>query len=288
LQGFLENKKLNLELETAFSEIASLRSVHNDMSAKLYDNCKMIMVNYVDLWIMHSQVAHLLDDAKLELRELKTRSLLIGAYTSCHLLRFDLETSAIEIKNLKHKLYHSSRNSVLSPPYELCSSLKGKLLHVMKDNTMVKQEVAYLTSRLEGTVVSEKMIEYVLSRVEESATKSTNKLCVGFERCEDKGEKRAHKFIPTSNYHKEEKIIKSTKTHYPSSPKASFNPKREGRKEISKLRDEAFVCMICGRVTHLDEFCLCHKRIEKRHFEYAKNSYHDEFLDFPSRSYSRA
>jgi hypothetical protein len=46
---FCENKKLNFELEIVFSEIASLRSVHNDMSAKLCDNCNMIMVNYVDL-----------------------------------------------------------------------------------------------------------------------------------------------------------------------------------------------------------------------------------------------
>jgi hypothetical protein len=68
---FCENKKLNLELEIAFSEIASLRSVHDDMSAKSCDNCKMIMVNYEDLWLVHSHVASLLDDARLELRELK-------------------------------------------------------------------------------------------------------------------------------------------------------------------------------------------------------------------------
>jgi hypothetical protein len=57
------------------------------------------------------------------------------------------------------------------------------------------------------------MIEDNLSRVEESGTKSTYKLGVGFERCEDKVEKSAHKFIPISNYHQEEKTIKSTKTH---------------------------------------------------------------------------
>jgi hypothetical protein len=51
---FRENKKLNLELESAFSEIASLRSAHDDMSAKPYDNCTMIMVNYADLWLLHS------------------------------------------------------------------------------------------------------------------------------------------------------------------------------------------------------------------------------------------
>jgi hypothetical protein len=31
---FRENKRLNLELENSFSEIASLRSVHDNMSAK--------------------------------------------------------------------------------------------------------------------------------------------------------------------------------------------------------------------------------------------------------------
>jgi hypothetical protein len=46
---FRENKKLNLELESSFSEIASFRSVHDDMSAKPCDRCTMIMVNYADL-----------------------------------------------------------------------------------------------------------------------------------------------------------------------------------------------------------------------------------------------
>jgi hypothetical protein len=46
---FCENKKLNLELESAFSKIASLQSAHGDMSARPCDNCTMIMVNYADL-----------------------------------------------------------------------------------------------------------------------------------------------------------------------------------------------------------------------------------------------
>jgi hypothetical protein len=203
---FHKNKKLNLELENSFSEIASLRSVHIDMSAKPCHNCKMIMVNYVDLWLVHTKVASQLDGAKLELKELKARSLLLGACTSCPSLKSDLEACAIEIKELRHKFDHSSCYSVLSP---LCK---------------------YLTSHLERTIVSGKMIEDDLSRVEESATKSTYKLGVGIERCEDKGVKCAPKFVPSSNYHKEEETIKSTKIHYPSSPKPSFNPKREVRK----------------------------------------------------------
>jgi hypothetical protein len=39
--------------------------------------------------------------------------------------------------------------------------------------------------------------------------------------------------------------------------------------------------MFCGRASHLDEFCFHHKRIEKRRFDYARNSYRDEFIDFP-------
>jgi hypothetical protein len=84
-----------------------------------------------------------------------------------------------------------------------------------------------LTAHLDKTILSEKMIEEDLSRVEESATKSIYKLGVGLERCEDKGEKSAPKFIPSSNYHKKEEALKPTKTHYPSNPKPSFNPKRE-------------------------------------------------------------
>jgi hypothetical protein len=47
---------LNFELENSFFEMASIRSMHDDMSAKPYDNCKVIMVNYVDLCLVHSQV----------------------------------------------------------------------------------------------------------------------------------------------------------------------------------------------------------------------------------------
>jgi hypothetical protein len=86
------------------SEIASLRSVHDDMSAKPCDNCNMIMVNYVDLWLVHPHVASLLNGARLELRELRACFTLLGAWTTCPLLRYDLEASVIEIKDLSTNL----------------------------------------------------------------------------------------------------------------------------------------------------------------------------------------
>jgi hypothetical protein len=104
-----------LNLKVFFSEIASLRSMHDDMSAKPCDNCKMIMVNYAGLWLVHYHVASLLDCAKLELRELKAHSMLLGVCTSCLVLISDLEVSTVEIKDLKHKLDHSSRYTILSP-----------------------------------------------------------------------------------------------------------------------------------------------------------------------------
>jgi hypothetical protein len=115
----------------------------------------------------------LLDGARLKLRELKAHFTLLGACTNYPLLRSDLEAAAIEIKNLKHKLDHASHYTILSPPYEACVSLKGKLLHATKENTELQQEVAYLIARLEKTTLSEKMIEEDLSQVEKSATKST-------------------------------------------------------------------------------------------------------------------
>jgi hypothetical protein len=42
--------------------------MHNDMSAQPCENCNMIMENYADLWIVHTQVASQFKGAKLELK----------------------------------------------------------------------------------------------------------------------------------------------------------------------------------------------------------------------------
>jgi hypothetical protein len=83
------------------------------------------MVNYADLWLIHSHVASLLDRARLKLRELKARSTLLGTCTTCPLLRSDLEACAVEIKDIKHQIAHFSHYSVLSPPCNVCGSLKS-------------------------------------------------------------------------------------------------------------------------------------------------------------------
>jgi hypothetical protein len=98
----------------------------------------MIMVNYADLWLVHTQVASQLKDAKLELRELKAHSLLLGACTSCPILRSNLEAYVVEIKDLKCQIDHSSCYNVLSPPCKMCRSLKCKLFHATKENTKLK------------------------------------------------------------------------------------------------------------------------------------------------------
>jgi hypothetical protein len=247
---FCENKKLNLELKNSFVEIASLRSMHDDMSIKSCENYNIIMVNYADLWIVCTQVTSQLKDVKLELRELKAHSLLLVACLECPKLKLELNAHFLKVKELKTKLLEKPRVSITLPRCEVCESLKGKFFHAIKENTKLKQKVVYLTCRLERTVVSEKMIEDDLNHLKESAIKSTYKLGVGFERCEDKGEKSALKFVPSSNYHKKEEIIKSIKTHYPSNPKLSFNPKREVRKKPpSQERKLLFAYFVAGLVT---------------------------------------
>jgi hypothetical protein len=167
-----------------------------------------------------------------------------------------LGACSIEIKELKQRLDHSSRYKIFSPPCEVCGTLKGKLLHATKENFELKQEVACLSTHLERTKLSEKMIEDDLSQVEKSATKSRYKLGFGFERCEDKGKKSAPKFVPSSNYHKDEESLKPTKIHYPSNTKPSFNPKRGVKKNTLNPSEEVYICMFCGRMGHLDEFCF--------------------------------
>jgi hypothetical protein len=235
---------------------------------------------------MNSHIVSLLDSAMLKLRELKACSTLLGDCTSCPLLRSALDVAIVKIKHLKHRLDHASCYTILTPSCVVCGSLKGKLFHANKENIELKQKIAYLTTRLEKTVLNEKMIEEDLSRVKKSVIKSTYKLGVGFEGCEKKGEKSTTKFVASSNYHKEEEALKPTKTHYPFNPKSSFKLKRDVKKETPKLREKAFMCIFCGRASHLDEFYFRRKRIEKRRFDYARNSYHDEFSDFPPRSFS--
>jgi hypothetical protein len=106
--------------------------MHDDMNAKPCDNCKMIMVNYADLWLVRSHIASLLDFVKLELRELKAHSTLLGACTSCSVLRSNLEAYVIEINDLKYKLDHSSHYTILFPSCVVCSSFKGKLFMLTK------------------------------------------------------------------------------------------------------------------------------------------------------------
>jgi hypothetical protein len=108
------------------------------MSAQPCENYNMIMVNYADLWIVHTKVASQLKGAKLELKVFKACSLLLGVCTSCPMLKSDLEACSIEIKELKQRLDHSSRYKVFSPPCEVCGSLKAKLLHDTKENSELK------------------------------------------------------------------------------------------------------------------------------------------------------
>jgi hypothetical protein len=107
-----------------------------------------------------------------------------------------------------------------------------------------KRTLSYIRRLLlEKTVLSEKIINDDLSRVEECATNSTYILGDDFERCDNKGKKSAPKFIPSSTYHKAEKIIKSTKTHYTSNLKPSFNLKRCVKKETPNRERGSFYCM---------------------------------------------
>jgi hypothetical protein len=135
---FHENKRLNLELENFFAKIASLRSMHDDMSVEPYENCNMIMVNYVGFWIMHTQVASQLKGAKLELKELKARSLLLGACLECPKLKLELDTHSLKVKKLETKLLEKPRVSITSPPCEVYGTIKSKLFHATKENIKLK------------------------------------------------------------------------------------------------------------------------------------------------------
>jgi hypothetical protein len=108
------------------------------MSARPCENYNMIMVNYADLLIVHTQVASKLKGAKLELKELKARSLLLGACLECPKLKLELDARSLKVKELETKLLEKPHVSVTSPPCEVCGTLKCKIFHATKENTKLK------------------------------------------------------------------------------------------------------------------------------------------------------
>jgi hypothetical protein len=60
------------------------------------------------------------------------------------------------------------------------------------------------------------------------------------------------------------------------------------KKNTPNPSEEVYICMFCGRAGHLDEFYFRYKRMKKMRFDYARNSYRDESIDFPPCTSSRA
>jgi hypothetical protein len=83
------------------------------------------------------------------------------------------------------------------------------------------------------------------------------------------------KFVPISTYKDEEETLKAKPILYHPNSNPSFNPKKVQRQTIDSSMpnfDGVYICMFCGRVGHLDKFYFRRKRIEKRCFDYARNS----------------
>jgi hypothetical protein len=108
--------------------------MHDDMSAQSCENCNIIMVNYADLWIVHTQIASQLKGAKLELKKLKAPPLLLGACLECPKLKFELDARSFKVKELETKLLEKPHVSVTSPPCEVCGTLKGIFLCYQREH----------------------------------------------------------------------------------------------------------------------------------------------------------
>jgi hypothetical protein len=85
------------------------------MSAQPCENCNMIMMNYAQLWIVHTQVVSQLKGVKLELKELKARSLLLGAYLECPKVKLEFYTHSLKVKELETKLLEKPHFQSLHP-----------------------------------------------------------------------------------------------------------------------------------------------------------------------------
>jgi hypothetical protein len=208
VDAYHENNYFKANLDGSHIDVSPPKSLHNYMSDKDCDFCRLVMKDLAKLRVVHAQVASRLESTIYELNELKARPSLLGACLKCPKVKLELDARSLNVKKLETKLLEKSHVSVSSSSCEGCVSVKGKHVHATNENTMLVQDVAYLTSRLERTKLSEKIIEEDLSQVDECVTRSIHKLGLGYERCEDKGE-ISTKFVPSSTYNDEEETLKA-------------------------------------------------------------------------------
>jgi hypothetical protein len=95
---------------------------------------------------VHAQVVNQLESTICELDELKARPSLSDDCLKCPKFKLELDACSLNVKKLETKLVEKSHVSVISSPCELCVCLKGKLVHITNENTMLMQDVAYPTS----------------------------------------------------------------------------------------------------------------------------------------------
>jgi hypothetical protein len=97
---------------------------------------------------VHAQVASQLESTVCELDELKARPSLLGTCLECLKFKLELDAHSFNVKKLENELLKKSHVSASSSTCEVCVSLKGKLVHATNENTMLMQDVAYLTRGL--------------------------------------------------------------------------------------------------------------------------------------------
>jgi hypothetical protein len=140
-----ENNYFKANLDGSHIDVSPPKSLHNDMNDKDCDFCLVVMEDLAKLRNVHTQVASQLESTICELDELKARPSLLCACLKCPKLKLELDACSLNVKKLETKLLEKSHVSITSSPCELCVSLKGKLVHATNENTMIMQDVAYLT-----------------------------------------------------------------------------------------------------------------------------------------------
>ena len=146
-----ENNDLKAKLNGSHVDVAPFKSLHNDMSDKDCDFCLVVMEDLDTLRNVHDQVASQLESAMSELDELKAKETPLDACFQCPEFKLELDGCFLKVKELETELLEKSRVLMTPPPCEACGSLKGNLVHGTSENTILVQDVSYLTSRLERT-----------------------------------------------------------------------------------------------------------------------------------------
>ena len=277
--------------------LARLKADHDRISAELKtlkdatpaavecEECSIHMVSISELQSKHAVLVDKFDCAKIELEELRSRSVLLGACATCPILQTELNVAKCHIVQLE------KHTCPVLPECLTCPTFVAEISILKKDNAALEEENTHLRTILGWCSVREPQIGMTIAQI-----KRGEHFGVGYDLKRTFGKKNAggenngptpsEKSPPVSSegfvveppksvpkkqvWRVKPKHFKSLNNTWPPTCEHLDNLKPDFSGSTSKAKvvvaptQNIYHCDFCDRDGHLAEFCFRRKHAERR------------------------